>query len=434
MQLRGRTFKELYTVQCLLYSRQNPPAFPFSSSSKMEGCRNPCENSTSKANRYTLAQRASGHRGKRGGQRNQGGRSNPNTHIWKSILSKDCKTVSVSEDSHRMTTPCSADPRTPEINVQEENEWQQEELYTKRLNLEPASDDDTASKSSGPSLDAISLPEQHRQYASDKNVSCFDIFHDEKKGPVKLNSSLFRRKRQRRNELAKNCGQIEVLRPGMILLKAFISHTNQVEIVKSFRTFGVGFGGFYQPGYRDGSKLRLRMMCLGKDWDPETRLYTDVRSMDGAKPPPIPNTFGTLVEEAIQASHDYIKAKDPNIHSVEEILPRMSPDLCIVNFYTDSGKLGLHQDKDESPQSIEKELPVVSFSIGDSAEFAYSEKRDADNAAKVVLESGDVLIFGGKSRLIFHGVPRIHPGTAPEQLLEETNLRPGRLNLTFRKF
>ncbi|XP_068669047.1 DNA N(6)-methyladenine demethylase ALKBH1D-like isoform X2 [Aristolochia californica] len=390
MQLRGRTFKELYTVQCLLYSRQNPPAFPFSSSSKMEGCRNPCENSTSKANRYTLAQRASGHRGKRGGQRNQGGRSNPNTHIWKSILSKDCKT--------------------------------------------PASDDDTASKSSGPSLDAISLPEQHRQYASDKNVSCFDIFHDEKKGPVKLNSSLFRRKRQRRNELAKNCGQIEVLRPGMILLKAFISHTNQVEIVKSFRTFGVGFGGFYQPGYRDGSKLRLRMMCLGKDWDPETRLYTDVRSMDGAKPPPIPNTFGTLVEEAIQASHDYIKAKDPNIHSVEEILPRMSPDLCIVNFYTDSGKLGLHQDKDESPQSIEKELPVVSFSIGDSAEFAYSEKRDADNAAKVVLESGDVLIFGGKSRLIFHGVPRIHPGTAPEQLLEETNLRPGRLNLTFRKF
>ena len=77
---------------------------------------------------------------------------------------------------------------------------------------------------------------------------------------------------------------------------------------------------------------------------------------------------------------------------------------------------------------------MVSFSIGDSAEFLYGDQRDVDKADKVVLESGDVLIFGGNSRHIFHGVTAIKQNTAPRSLLEETNLRPGRLNLTFREY
>jgi alkylated DNA repair dioxygenase AlkB len=93
------------------------------------------------------------------------------------------------------------------------------------------------------------------------------------------------------------------------------------------------------------------------------------------------------------------------------------------------------QDKDESEQSIDEGLPVVSFSIGDTAEFLYGDERDVDKAKKVLLESGDVLIFGGKARNVFHGVNAIQPETAPSRLLEETNLRkPGRLNLTFRQY
>ena len=91
------------------------------------------------------------------------------------------------------------------------------------------------------------------------------------------------------------------------------------------------------------------------------------------------------------------------------------------------------QDRDESPESLAKGLPVVSFSIGDKADFLYGDQRDVDKADKVVLESGDVLIFGGKSRHIFHGVTAI-PNSAPKSLLEETKLRPGRLNLTFRQY
>ena len=92
------------------------------------------------------------------------------------------------------------------------------------------------------------------------------------------------------------------------------------------------------------------------------------------------------------------------------------------------------QDWNESQESLAKGLPVVSFSIGDKADFLYGDQRDVDKADKVVLESGDVLIFGGKSRHIFHGVTAIHPNGTPKSLLEETKLRPGRLNLTFRQY
>lgn len=92
------------------------------------------------------------------------------------------------------------------------------------------------------------------------------------------------------------------------------------------------------------------------------------------------------------------------------------------------------QDRDETKESLHKGLPVVSFSLGDSAEFLYGTNRDVASACKVLLESGDVLIFGGKSRLIFHGVSSILPNTAPKQLVDEARLRPGRLNLTFRRY
>ncbi|KAG9143270.1 hypothetical protein Leryth_010196 [Lithospermum erythrorhizon] len=123
-----------------------------------------------------------------------------------------------------------------------------------------------------------------------------------------------------------------------------------------------------------------------------------------------------------------------SVMDVESTLPPLTPDICVVNFYSKSSRLGVHQDKNESKESLRKGLPVVSISIGDSAEFVYGDQGDVDKLEKVVLESGDILIFGGRSRLVFHGVTTIKPDTAPKVLLEETNLRPGRINLTFRQF
>jgi len=93
----------------------------------------------------------------------------------------------------------------------------------------------------------------------------------------------------------------------------------------------------------------------------------------------------------------------------------------------------IHQDKDESAASLKRGAPVVSFSVGDSAIFCYGQERDPEKAEQVALESGDVLIFGGPARMIFHGVTSILPKSAPKELIDKSNLRQGRLNLTFRE-
>ncbi|XP_038875734.1 uncharacterized protein LOC120068103 isoform X2 [Benincasa hispida] len=266
------------------------------------------------------------------------------------------------------------------------------------------------------------------------NLDPFDICLP-KTGVVTLNPSLFAKNREKRNEMKRamegNSGI--VLRPGMVHLKSGISLRDQVMIVKRCRDLGIGAGGFYQPGYREGGKLHLKMMCLGKNWDPDSSTYGDVRPFDDTKPPSLPDEFYQLVEKAIKVSYA-IMGKDSTMKNPERVLPWMKPNICIVNFYSQNGRLGLHQDRDESRESLDKGLPVVSFSIGDSAEFLFGDQSDADQAEKVTLESGDILIFGGKSRHVFHGVTVIHPNTAPKELLEATNLRPGRLNLTFRQY
>lgn len=99
------------------------------------------------------------------------------------------------------------------------------------------------------------------------------------------------------------------------------------------------------------------------------------------------------------------------------------PQACLVNFYTSEAKMGLHQDRDES----EFAAPVVSVSLGDDCLFRVGGTRRADKTVSLRLRSGDVLILGGESRLAFHGVDRIYPGTS--MLLKNA----GRINLTLRR-
>lgn len=115
----------------------------------------------------------------------------------------------------------------------------------------------------------------------------------------------------------------------------------QVQIVKTCRELGLGSGGFYQPGYHDGAKLRLQMMCLGKNWDPQTK-YKEGRRKDGSEPPGIPDELTCLVKKALEDSNSLIK-KHFGAISLDNTIPSMTPDICIVNFYTTNGRLGLHQ-------------------------------------------------------------------------------------------
>jgi DNA oxidative demethylase len=99
------------------------------------------------------------------------------------------------------------------------------------------------------------------------------------------------------------------------------------------------------------------------------------------------------------------------------------PEACLVNFYDETAKMGLHQDRDEKDFAA----PVVSVSLGDEARFRIGGVTRGGKTQSITLRSGDVLLMGGASRLAFHGIDRIYPGTST--LLP----KGGRINLTLRR-
>ena len=100
-----------------------------------------------------------------------------------------------------------------------------------------------------------------------------------------------------------------------------------------------------------------------------------------------------------------------------------TPDACLINFYEPGAKMGLHQDKDERDFS----QPIVTVCLGDDAEFMIGGLKRNEKTDVIIVRSGDVLIMGGQSRLRFHGVRKIYPGTGSLPLVI------GRYGLTFRK-
>jgi DNA oxidative demethylase len=99
------------------------------------------------------------------------------------------------------------------------------------------------------------------------------------------------------------------------------------------------------------------------------------------------------------------------------------PEACLVNFYSDDAKMGLHQDKDETEFSA----PVLSISLGNTCLFRVGGLDRKDPTGSFKLSSGDIVLLGGEGRLAFHGVDRIYPGTST--LLKNG----GRINLTLRR-
>ena len=100
----------------------------------------------------------------------------------------------------------------------------------------------------------------------------------------------------------------------------------------------------------------------------------------------------------------------------------VDPECCLINFYDARAKMGLHQDKDEADFS----WPVVSISLGDTAVFRVGGLARRDPSKTVPLRSGDVVVIGGRARLVYHGIDRVSLGSS--------SLIPGggRVNITLR--
>lgn len=99
------------------------------------------------------------------------------------------------------------------------------------------------------------------------------------------------------------------------------------------------------------------------------------------------------------------------------------PEACLVNYYDVNAKMGLHTDSDEH----DTKAPVISISLGDSARFRIGGLSRKDPTKSFKINSGDIIILGGASRMAYHGIDRLYGGSST--LLKNG----GRLNLTLRR-
>jgi DNA alkylation damage repair protein AlkB len=201
--------------------------------------------------------------------------------------------------------------------------------------------------------------------------------------------------------------------PGAFHFPRYLDLNRQRALVDECRALVDGATPAYVPVVRGGGKMHVRMLCLGRHWNGMTYRYEPTRSdFDDLPAPPLPESFRLVAAEVARAAGMPLDA-----------------DICILNYYDAEGRMGLHQDKDESPESIAAGVPVVSISLGDTARFLFGGVRRRDPVEAIPLESGDAFAFGGEARLRYHGVSRIVPGTAPPELALS-----GRFNLTLRQY
>lgn len=161
---------------------------------------------------------------------------------------------------------------------------------------------------------------------------------------------------------------------------------------------------FFAPMTPWGKPMSVRMTSAGKyGWFTDRKGYRYVeRHPDGQAWPPIPESVLAVWRALV---------------STERL-----PDCCLVNWYGPAARMGMHRDADEADFG----WPVVSISLGDPAVFRIGGLERKDPSRTVVLESGDVVVFGDAARLAYHGIDRIRAGGSrvwPEG---------GRVNLTLR--
>jgi len=152
-----------------------------------------------------------------------------------------------------------------------------------------------------------------------------------------------------------------------------------------------------------GRPMSVRMTAAGRfGWLTDGGYHYSPRQPTGKPWPPIPG----IAQEVWDAVSDCARA----------------PECCLVNFYREGARMGLHQDRDEASVAY----PVVSISLGDDALFRVGGSERRGPTRSIWLRSGDVAVLSGAARLAFHGIDRVRSGSS--------TLLPngGRLNLTLR--
>jgi alkylated DNA repair protein (DNA oxidative demethylase) len=199
----------------------------------------------------------------------------------------------------------------------------------------------------------------------------------------------------------------EPLEEGALLLRGFAFADAGVLVADAARVADTApFRHLVTPG---GFTMSVAMTNCGRvGWVSDRKGYRyDPSDPDtGAPWPAMPVRFLDLAARA----------------AAEGGFPNYDPDACLINRYTAGSKLGMHQDRDEK----DAWSPIVSVSLGLPATFLWGGKKRGDPVRRMRLESGDVVVWGGPARFIYHGVAPLKDG-------QHALTGATRINLTFRK-
>ncbi|MGN1290075.1 MAG: DNA oxidative demethylase AlkB [Bradyrhizobium sp.] len=199
----------------------------------------------------------------------------------------------------------------------------------------------------------------------------------------------------------------ETIADGAVLLRGFV-RPFEAELIPALRVIvkQAPFRHLITPGGHRMSVAMTNCGSLGWVSDPSGYRYDPIDPDSGQNWPVMPEVLRRLAADAAAAAgfNDF------------------APQACLINRYVPGAKLSLHQDKDE----LDYGAPIVSISLGLPAIFLFGGQKRSDTPRRYRLEHGDVAVWGGPSRLFYHGVAPLADG-------EHSVLGRQRINLTFRK-
>jgi DNA oxidative demethylase len=196
-------------------------------------------------------------------------------------------------------------------------------------------------------------------------------------------------------------------------VSGWLSLEQRRELAAACREWARPPAGLRHTRMPTGGMMSVQTVCLGWHWMPY-RYSRTADDVDGAPVKPFPAWLAELGRRAVADA-----CRDPGAGA------GYRPDVALVNFYDDKARMGMHADSDERSPA-----PVVSLSLGASCLFRFGNASSRGRPwTDIELESGDLFVFGGRSRLAYHGVLRTVPGTGDPEI----GLPAGRLNITLRE-
>ena len=199
----------------------------------------------------------------------------------------------------------------------------------------------------------------------------------------------------------------EILGPGIVLLRGFaLASTRALREDITSVTAQSPFRHMMTPGGFEMSVAMTNCGRLGWISDRQGYRYDRIDPQSGEPWPSMPASFARLAHGAAHAAG----------------FPDFAADACLINRYVAGSRLSMHQDRDER----DLDQPIVSVSLGVPATFLLGGFKRTDRIRRLPLFHGDIIVWGGPSRLIFHGVQ-------PLKLATHAFMGAERINLTFRR-